>query len=255
MITSQSVLITGGSSGIGFGLARRFHDRGDRVIITGRDAGRLDAAERRLPGLRTIGSDIASSADREALAAYVVRDFPELDLLINNAGVQRRVALAEDGAPWSERQAELDALLSGPVHLNHLLILAMLTHSRPSTIVNVSSGGALIPQPFAPLYSAAKAALHSYTTTLRHALAGTGIDVLELIPPAVATGLSGSPHPHGADVDQFCDAAFAGITARRPTIGFGPTDTPAIRERLAAEQEAFDAGSTRFPVATYRAAR
>lgn len=220
-------------------------------MITGRDRRRLAEAGRQTPGLLTAQSDISSPRDREQLATHVVEQLPTLDLLINNAGVQRRVSLADDDASWPERQAELDALLSGPVHLNHLLIPIMLNHGNTATIVNVTSGGALIPQPFAPLYSAAKAALHSYTMTLRHALADTAIDVLELMPPAVATGLSGSPTPHGADINAFCDAAFAGIQARQPVVSFGSTATDQVQQRLRSEQDMFETNSARFPVIVY----
>ena len=130
-------------------------------------------------------------------------------LLINNAGIQRRVSLASDTASWSEHQAEIDTLLSGPVHLNYLLVPLMLRHRQASLIVNVTSGGAFIPQVFAPIYSACKAAVHSYTVTLRHALRETGVRVVELIPPAVRTALAGPASTHGAPLDEFCELQFS----------------------------------------------
>ena len=223
------------------------------MVVTGRDPVALAQLRHALPGVRTVENDIGSPAERALLARFVEGELPELDVLVNNAGIQRRVSLAQDRAPWSERQRELDILLSAPIHLDHLLVPVMLAHGRPSTVVTVTSGGALIPQPFAPVYSAAKAAVHSYTATLRLALAGTSIDVCELMPPAVATGLSGAEVPHGAPVDAFCDAAFDGILAGRPTIGFGPTDTAAIRERLEVERAMFESASGRFAVTGYAA--
>ncbi|ASL48720.1 Serine 3-dehydrogenase (plasmid) [Burkholderia sp. AD24] len=157
------VLITGGGSGIGLGLAQRYLATGARVCITGRNRERLEHAARALPGLSFIVSDIADPQARERLATQVCQTLPELTVLINNAGIQRRVSLAADDAPWSSRQTEIDTLLSGPVHLTHLLIPPMLEHGKPATVVNVTSRGAYVPQPFAPLYSACKAALHSYT--------------------------------------------------------------------------------------------
>jgi len=126
-------------------------------------------------------------------------------------------------------------------------------------IVQVTSGGAVIPQPFAPLYSACKAALHSYTLTLRHALAGTGCQVIELMPPAVATGLAGSGHDHGAPVDDFCAAALTGIDralAGGPeVIGYGMTADERVTGRVHAEQQIFDELSGRCPITTYATGR
>jgi uncharacterized oxidoreductase len=153
-------------------------------------------------------------------------------VVINNAGIQRRIALAADSAPWSERQKEIDTLLSGPIHLNSLLVPIMLKHARPGVIVNVTSGGAFIPQVFAPVYSACKAALHSYTVTLRHALQGTPLRVVELIPPAIQTGLAGPGATHGAPLNEFCDAVFSELFADSETIGFGPTGTAEFKQLI-----------------------
>jgi short-subunit dehydrogenase involved in D-alanine esterification of teichoic acids len=135
---------------------------------------------------------------------------PGFNVVINNAGIQRRVSLASDTAPWSERQAEIDILLAAPVHLNHLLIPLMLRSKQPALIVNVTSGGAFVPQVFAPVYSACKAALHSYTVTPRHALQGTWLRVVELVPPAVQTGLGdpGATHPKWSDLVRLTRRSF-----------------------------------------------
>lgn len=115
----------------------------------------------------------------------------------------------------------------------------------------MTSGGAFTPQPFAPTHIAAKARLHSYTVTLRHALAGTPVRVRELVPPAVATGLSGMAEPHGADVDDFCNAAVAGLDTDQDAVGYGPTDTPTFRQRLDDEHPRFTQGAGRFRVSPY----
>ncbi|MEV6416067.1 SDR family NAD(P)-dependent oxidoreductase [Kribbella sp. NPDC051718] len=252
---THHALITGGSRGIGLGLAARLLARGDRVLVTGRSTRLLAETAEAHPGLQTFAGDLSNPADREALAAHVRESMPGLDLLVNNAGIQRRVALAEDNAPWAERQAEIDTLLAAPAHLDHLLIPVLLAHGRPAAIIEVTSGGALIPQPFAPLYSACKAALHSYSMTLRHALAGTPCRVIELMPPAVATELAVPDNTHGAPVDDFCDAALAGIDAALAggpqVIGYGPTATDEITQRLQSEQATFDNSTARFPVTTY----
>jgi len=120
--------------------------------------------------LHAFRNDVSRPDERLRLAEYIKSQFPNLNIVINNAGIQRRIALAADNAPWVERQAEIDTLLAAPIHLNHLLIPLMLKHGRSGSIINVTSGGALVPQVFAPIYSACKAALHSYTLTLKHAL-------------------------------------------------------------------------------------
>lgn len=247
-MTTRQVLVTGGTRGIGLGLARRFRARGDRVLVTGRSTAGLEAAA--AAGLEAVAADMASPSEREALAEHVRVAMPGVDLVVQNAGVQRRVGLAADTAPWAERQAEIDTLLAGPVHLDHLLIPTMLAHGRSATIVEVTSGGAVVPQPFAPLYSASKAALHHYVPVLRAALAGTTITVVELMPPGVATGLGGSTG--GADPDEFCDAAVAGIDAGDAVVGFGATASPPVTALVADQQALFEASSGRFPVAGYR---
>lgn len=209
------------------------------------------SAQRRNTGLRSFVGDIGSPEDREKLALFVAKNLAALTVVINNAGIQRRVSLAEDDAPWAERQREIEILLSGPIHLNHLLVPILLRHGRPSLIANVTSGGGYLPQPFAPVYSACKAALHSYTMNLRYALSGTAINVVEIIPPAVRTALAGGS-THGADVDEFCDAIFAALKAgTADELTFGATANAKVQQRLTLDHELFDAFAGRFPVATY----
>ncbi|MEU6817884.1 SDR family NAD(P)-dependent oxidoreductase [Streptomyces sp. NPDC046860] len=248
----RAVLITGGGSGIGLGLAERLLAAGHRVLVTGRSPGRLTAAADRLPGLEIFVNDIANPEGRQRLADHVVQVMPELDVLINNAGVQRRVGIASDRSPWAESQNEIDILFAAPVHLGRLLVPYMLAHGRPGVLVNVTSGGAFFPQPFAPLYSAAKAALHSYTVNLRHALRTTPVRVVELIPPAVSTALAGPGQAHGADLDEFCDTVFPLLDGSHSEVGFGPTATPGFTAQRATEQNAFEAMSSRFDVPVYQ---
>jgi uncharacterized oxidoreductase len=252
----MDVLITGGSQGIGLGLAARFLSAGHTVLVTGRSAERLERAASQYPSLRVYRNDIGRPEQREQLADHVRATMPNLDVLINNAGIQRRIPLATDNAPWAERQAEIDILLAGPAHLNHLLIPTLLGHGRPSLIVNVSSGGAFIPQPFAPLYSACKAALHSYTINLRYALAHTACRAVELIPPAVATELAGLENKHGAPVDDFCDTVYAALLDNsKNEIGYGVTDSPAFQAQIHTTAALFDQSAARFPIETYRTKR
>jgi uncharacterized oxidoreductase len=254
-LKKSNVLITGGSEGIGRGLAERFLKAGSTVLVTGRNPEKLKRAASELPGLRTLVNDISKPEGRVELAEYIAETFPKLNVLFNNAGIQRRIALAADTAPWQERQVEIDTLLSGPVHLNSLLIPHMLRNDLPSRIVNVTSGGAFIPQVFAPIYGACKAALHSYTVTLRHALAGTSIGVVELIPPAVQTALAGPSTTHGAPLDAFCDQVFSAFQSESEMIGFGPTDAPQFKKLVETVEPMFQTSAGRFPVAIYTSAK
>ena len=161
-------------------LATRLLAAGSNVLITGRSKEKLTTAALHFPGLQIFKSDVGIATEREQLALHISKAMPGINVIINNAGFQRRISLAEDKAPWAERQAEIDALFSGPVHLNHLLIPLMLSHGQAALIVNVTSGGAYIPQAFAPVYSASKAALHSYTVTLRLSLSETNIRVARI---------------------------------------------------------------------------
>lgn len=108
---TRSVLVTGGSAGIGLGLARRYRRAGHRVLVTGRDPGRLATVAAGEPGVETFAGDLADPTERERLAEHVRRVLPELDVLVNNAGIQRRVGIAADVVPWSEVQNEIDVLL------------------------------------------------------------------------------------------------------------------------------------------------
>ncbi|MDR6513788.1 SDR family oxidoreductase [Chryseobacterium camelliae] len=251
-VKTKKVLITGGSDGIGKGLAVRFLKAGSQVMVTGRNQGKLERLAREYPGILTFVNDIGKAEEREWLAKHVMEQFGNLNILINNAGIQRRTALAEDHSPWKERQEEIDILLSAPVHLNHLLIPQILKNNQPGMIINVTSGGAYIPQVFAPVYSACKAALHSYTLTLAHALSNTRCKVIELVPPAVQTALAGPGLSHGVPVEDFCDHVFHEIiTGKAHRIGFGPTDylTEEISGRPVKDLMAESA--VKFPVKTY----
>lgn len=251
-LRGSKVLITGGSDGIGKRLAERFVRAGSRIIITGRHKEKLQKAASEIGNVEIFVNDIGDPREREKLAAYVKQTMPGLNILINNAGIQRRVALAADASPWDERQAEIDILLSAPIHLNHLLIPTILLHKQPSLIVNVTSGGAYIPQVFAPVYSACKAALHSYTVTLRHSLAETNCRVAELVPPAVQTGLAGGNNTHGVPVNAFADAVFRRLFIEdNIEAGFGPTENISVRVSGKPLTELFDASAHRSPVQTY----
>ncbi|KAK4686477.1 putative oxidoreductase, partial [Tremellales sp. Uapishka_1] len=201
-LSGATVLITGGSSGLGRALAERYVACGAKVYVTSRTSASSSAPQ---DSITTIQSDISSASDRESLARYVRQNLPLLNILVNNAGFARTVPLAKDtDTPWSERQLEIDTDLAGPVHLTSMLVPLMLAHKQPGMVINVTSGVAFFPMPSAPMYSAVKHAFRAYTMTLRHALADTTLDVIEIIPPLIKTGLAGSDD--GLPLDEFVEA-------------------------------------------------
>jgi uncharacterized oxidoreductase len=199
----NTILITGGSSGIGLALAERFLALGNTVAICGRNQAALQDVRQRLPALQYVVSDTGLATDREALAQWAVENFPDLNILINNAGIQRKFDLKQD-EDWQAVQQEIAINLCGPIHLS-MLLLPHLIRQSDAWILNVSSGLAFAPLAAAPVYCATKAGIHSFTQSLRQQLQGTSVGIIEIIPPAVKTNLGGA-HDFGAGLDDFADA-------------------------------------------------
>ncbi|RTQ48859.1 SDR family NAD(P)-dependent oxidoreductase [Hymenobacter gummosus] len=243
-LAGNTILITGGATGIGLALAQRFVAAGSTVIAVGRRPEVLQAAQRQLPGLHVYAGDVAQPEQRAALRDWVTREFPTLNVLINNAGVQRRLQLA-DNEDWAARQQEIAINLEAPIHLSTLL-LPHLQQQPGAAIINVTSGLAFTPAAFAPIYSATKAALHSFTISLREQLRNTGIRVLEIVPPAVNTDLGGAGlHTFGVPVNDFADSIVERLAAGEQEVGYGTSE----ERRLASRAEldaATEAMNSRF---------
>ena len=219
-LTGNTVLVTGGASGIGLAFARRFLDAGNTVIICGRRESTLREAQQAHPGLEARVCDLARPSEREALVSWATREFPSVNVLINNAGIQRRVRL-EDQEPWDDTGEEIAINLEAPIHLTRLLLPHLVHQPRPA-IVNVTSGLAFAPLARTPVYSATKAALHSFTLSLRHQLKDTRVRVIEIAPPAVDTDLGGPGlHTFGVNVDEFADAIFGRLRGEEVEMGYG----------------------------------
>ena len=187
-MTGNTILITGGGTGIGRGLAEAFHARGNQVIIAGRRQAPLDETTAANPGMRSAVLDIEDAAAIGSFAARLLRDFPALDAVIHNAGIMRPEQLQGGGS--ADAEAMIVTNLLGPIRL----IAALLSHLQAqaqATIMTVSSGLAFVPLAATPTYCATKAAVHSYTESLRFQLRNSKIQVLELIPPYVQTELMG----------------------------------------------------------------
>jgi uncharacterized oxidoreductase len=225
-ISNRTVLVTGGASGIGLALAERFLRAGSRVAICGRREEKLREARERFPELATRVCDLARAEERVALSRWATAELPELDVLVNNAGVQRRVRLTEP-EPWEETEAEISINFDAAVHLS-LLLLPHLRGRERAAIVNVTSGLSFVPMSIAPVYCATKAALRSFTLSLRQQLAGTTVEVVEIIPPAVNTDLGGPGlHTFGAPLEEFADAVMSRMARGEEEIAYGGSERSA----------------------------
>ena len=236
-LSGRTILITGGTSGIGLELARLLVARGNSVLVTGRDPARIAAVERDLPGVRGYRSDIGNLEEIASLHGRVMADHPALDVLINNAGIMRNLKLQSTRSLQDVTQ-EIDINLSGPIRMTQQFLPAL--QARPEAlIVNVSSGIAFVPFPISPVYSAAKAALHSYTRCLREQLRDTRVSVVELAPPPVETPLLRREFAEemkgekGMAVDGLAKLAIAGIEAGRSEIRPGVSNLLAVMSRVA----------------------
>ncbi len=194
LLSGNTILITGGSSGIGRGLAEALHHLGNQVIIAGRNTSALDRVTEAHPGMRSVVLDVNSASDIQEVSGRITADFPELNILINNAGVQapeEPLGIGDLGAVVSM----IDTNLLGPMRLTGALLPHLQTQAT-ATVINVTSTLAFVPLARLPFYSATKAALHSLTLSLRYQLRKSNVEVIELIPPYVQTNLSPG---HGAD--------------------------------------------------------
>lgn len=222
-LSGNTILITGGGSGIGLAFAERFIQRGNKVIVCGRREQVLQKAKEKFPGIITRKCDIAIEAERIALFSWVTGNYPEINVLVNNAGIQQRfnVLKPDEKYDWSYFSNEITVNLEAPVHLS-MLFAPYFAKKEAAAIVNVTSGLAFTPLAIAPVYSATKSALHSYTMSLRHQLSATAIEVIEIAPPAVNTDLAGAGlHTHGEPVNAFADGIFEGLEAGKAEIGYG----------------------------------
>ena len=232
-MTGNTVLVTGGGSGIGLALAKRYAARGNRVIISGRRPEALAAAKRDTPAFETLQGDVSNEAGRAVLAEEARTRFPALNVLVNNAGIQNRPAPLLQPQDWSAHRAELATNLDAPLHLT-MLLLPHLAKAPFGAVVNVTSGLAFAPFAVMPTYCLSKAALHSFTLSLRHQLKGTALDVVEIVPPAVNTDLGGPGlHTFGANVDAFADSIFARLEKGETEVGYETSEA----RRLASRQE------------------
>jgi uncharacterized oxidoreductase len=188
-MTGNTILITGGGSGIGRGLAEAFQSLGNKVIIAGRRKQLLDETVAANPGMKSAVLDIGNAAHVQSFAAQIKKDYPTLNVVIHNAGIMRMENLKSAKPEDAEEIIAINLL--GPMRLTSELLPLLLARPK-ATIITVTSGLAFVPLTMTPTYCASKAALHSYTQSLRYQLMDTSVQVVELIPPYVQTELGGS---------------------------------------------------------------
>lgn len=220
-MSQNTILITGGTSGIGQALAAQFLKLGNIVIVTGRSPERLAAVRNILPGVETFVCDQSDPTAIAQFCAGVTAAHSGLNVLINNAGIGLKRNLNDPGVPSDELDVEIRTNLTGPIQLIAQL-LPHLKRQPSAAIVNVTSGLAYVPLPLKPIYCATKAAMHSYTQSLRVQLRRTNVKVVELAPPAVDTDFNKGQEEMNAgprmDVDTFAQAAMRGLVRGQEEI-------------------------------------
>ncbi|HTT20437.1 MAG TPA: SDR family NAD(P)-dependent oxidoreductase [Candidatus Sulfotelmatobacter sp.] len=234
-LTGRTILITGGSAGIGLAFALKFLELGNEVIVTGRRQAVLDQVKAKYPKLHTIQSDVADLAQIASLAARVKSDFPKLDVLMNNAGMMLHKNLRVPAADLAGLMAEINVNVGGVIGTTSAFI--DILRANKGTVVNTSSAVAFVPLPSAPIYSATKAAIHSYTQSLRFQLEETGIEVIELMPPWVKTEMTAEvPEGDGITListDELVKQSFASLKAGALEIRPGQSKQLAFLRRIA----------------------
>jgi len=233
-LRNRTILITGGSAGIGLAFALKFLEIGNEVIVTGRRQALLDEVKAKYPKFHSIQSDVADPAQIAALAKRVKADFPRLDVLMNNAGIMLYKNLRAPATDLAGLMAEVNINVGGVIGMTSAFI-DILTANK-GTVINVSSGLAFVPLPAAPIYSATKAAIHSYTQSLRFQLEDTGVEVIDLMPPAVKTDMTTELAEGGGTVistDELVKQSFALLKAGALEIRPGQSKQLAFLRRLA----------------------
>ncbi|MDB6147753.1 MAG: short-chain dehydrogenase/reductase, partial [Spartobacteria bacterium] len=209
--TDNTILITGGGSGIGRALAEAFHRLGNQVIISGRKQQTLDETTTANPGMKSATLDVSDPKNIQSFATQVIKDCPSLNVLINNAGIMQPENLLEKPEDVKTAERTVITNLLGPIRLTAALLPSLRRQPR-ATIMNVSSGLAFVPLAMTPTYCATKAAVHSYTQSLRYQLKPTHIEVIELIPPYVQTTLMGDQQasdPNAMPLGEFIDEVMS----------------------------------------------
>jgi len=237
-LNNNTILITGGSRGIGLELATQFLKLGNTVIITGRNQSKLDEVRRKFPELHVFQSDVSNPGEIKFLFDAVTKQFPSLNVVVNNAGIMRKLNLHDRSMDLENINLEIAINLSGPIRMVYQF-LPFLKKQKDAAIMNVSSGLAFVPFPISPVYSATKAGIHFYTQSLRVQLKKTNIKVFELAPPLTNTDLQNAFTPEdmkgtqAMETAKMVEYAIKGFGKNTLEIRPGPSNLLKIMSRLA----------------------
>jgi uncharacterized oxidoreductase len=216
-ISNNKILITGGASGIGLGLTERFVKENNTVIICGRRESLLEEVAGKYPSVITRKCDLSVASEREDLFRWISKNHNDLNVLINNAGIQQWMSVT-DSDFYNKAKEEISINIEAPVHL-----ISLFNNLKSlNTIINVTSGLSFVPLARMPVYSATKAFFHSFTLSLRHILKLKNIEVIEIIPPALNTDLGGKGlHNNAPPVNEFIDAIFIQLSLGKNELSYG----------------------------------
>lgn len=241
LLSGNTILITGGATGIGFSLAEQLIALGNEVIICGRREERLNEAKAKLPKLTTRVCDVGKEEERLALYEWVTNEYKTLNILINNAGIQRDVDFLNMDKDWSYYAEEITINMEAPIHLSALFI-PHLQQQENAAIINVSSGFAFVPKASFPIYCAIKAAIHSLCLTIRYQLRNTKIEVYEVMPPNVITELNYESRikrntvNNGVSATEFTEFVIKGLERGDWEIAYGMAE----QRRTASHEESIE---------------
>ncbi len=237
-LSGNTILITGGASGIGSELTKQLTTLGNTILITGRDQVKMDRAKAAFSNIHTFRSDVSDPEAIATLYEKVTKQFPELNILINNAGIMRKINVHATAGSLEDITREIEINLSGPIRMVKQFLPHLKTKSE-AAIMNVSSALAFVPLPISPVYCATKAGLHSFTESLRVQLKHTKVKVFELAPPATQTELSGNfsfEDMKGASlmkVEDMVKVAVKGMQTDRLEIRPGQANQLKMMSRVA----------------------
>jgi uncharacterized oxidoreductase len=239
-IENNTILITGGATGIGFALAEQFLAASNTVIICGRREEALKAAKEKLPALQIRAADLTSADERKSLAEWATSNFPKLNVLVNNAGIQREFRVKTPNlADNFINENEIETNLTAPIHLTFLL-LPHLLQQKDTAVINVSSGLGYIPIAAMPVYCATKAAVQSFSTSLRYQLRETSVKIFDVAPPLVETELhqdaKRDPKMKGIAPEKFAKDVIKGLKKDNFEIAVGLAKVSKVASRIAPNQ-------------------
>ncbi len=219
-LSGNKILITGGGSGIGLGLTERFIKENNTVIICGRRESALKEAAEKFPSVIIKTCDLSAEADRIDLYNWISENHPDLNVLVNNAGIQNWMSISDNDF-YQKANEEITINVLAPLHLTNLFMKL----KSLNTIINVTSGLAFVPFSKIPVYCATKAFLRSFTLSLRHSLKSTKIEIIEMIPPALNTDLGGKGiHDAHPPVSEFVESVFKQMKEGKKELSFGMSE-------------------------------